>query len=65
MKVVNTTYKSKNLKLYYQKYMSFSLWPNTTIKMKKGKRKHDERKKGELIGGKLKFEKRTNNITNS
>ena len=26
-------------------------------KMKKGKRKHAERKKGELIGGKLKSEK--------
>ena len=37
--------------------MSFSLWPNTTIKMKNGKRKHAERKKGELIGGKLKSEK--------
>ena len=65
MKVVNTTYKSKNLKLYYQKYLSFSLWPNKTIKIKKGKRKHAERKKGELIGGKLKSEKRTNNLTNS
>ena len=39
--------------------------PNKTIKIKKGKRKHAERKKGELIGGKLKSEKRTNNLTNS